>query len=190
MEELRVETGTLLAAWPDLRDPNFMHSVVLICEHTENGAYGLVLNRRTEYKVGQLLPDHPLLGQSELPVHFGGPVDHTSLQFLHRIPGQVPGGHPIAGELHIGGNLQALGRYLLENPDSAASTVRMFVGYSGWGAGQLEGELGIGSWLPAAFDVGVIFEETDSSSAWRRVVRSVGGESRGLENLPPDASWN
>jgi putative transcriptional regulator len=186
MEELRLEAGTLLAAWPDLRDPNFMHTVVLMFQHSEQGAYGVVVNRPTEYKVKDLLPDHPLLGRSEILVHYGGPVDHASMQFVHRVPEAVPGGIPVAGDLWLGGDLDALGRYLLAEPEAARQNVRLFVGYSGWGAGQLEDELGTGSWLPFPFRIEPVFA-TDPASTWRRIVRDAGA---GLADLPPDVSWN
>jgi putative transcriptional regulator len=189
MEELRVEAGTLLAAWPDMRDPNFMHAVVLVCQHGEEGAYGLVLNRPTEFAVHQLLPDHPTLGEARLAVHCGGPVDHTSMQFVHRAPKRVPGGIPLANGLYLGGELEALGRYLTADPDAAERDVRVFVGYSGWGAGQLETELGTGSWLPVPFQIDAVFS-TDAAATWRRVVRSAGGPGRVLADLPPDVSWN
>jgi putative AlgH/UPF0301 family transcriptional regulator len=67
-DDLRVEAGTLLAAWPDLMDPNFMHSVVLVCQHSEEGAYGLVTNRATQFKASDLLTDHPTLKESDFPV--------------------------------------------------------------------------------------------------------------------------
>ena len=71
-DELIVEPGTLLAAWPDLMDPSFMHSVVAMCQHSADGACGVVVNRVTELTIGDLLPDHPLLGGLAFPVHLGG----------------------------------------------------------------------------------------------------------------------
>ena len=188
MQPLWVETGTLLAAWPDMLDPNFMHTVVLACQHDGEGAYGLVLNRPTPHMVRDLLPEHPLLGRCELPVHSGGPVDASALQFVHRVQDRVPGGLPLSGALVLGGDLDALGRYLIEEPEAALENVRFYLGYSGWGAGQLEGELITGSWLPAACDAAAVFG-ADEAETWRRVVRSA-GPGTGLENLPPDASWN
>jgi putative transcriptional regulator len=199
MEELRVDGGSLLAAWPDLLDPNFMHSVVLVCRHTADGAYGLVVNRETEHGVRDLLPDHPTLGKVDFPVNSGGPVDPNTLQFVHDLPEEIPGGLPLAGRVHLGGDVNALGRWLLENPDSGPERVRLYVGYSGWGEGQLEGELRGGSWLPAPPDPGIVFAR-DAEFSWRRVVRAVAREGAeldedvlgvlGLEDLPPETGWN
>jgi len=187
--ELRVEAGTLLAAFPDMLDPNFMHSVVLICQHSDQGAYGVVTNRATQFSVKDLLPDHPLLGQSKFPVFLGGPVDHTTLQFLHLVPEKIPGGLSIDGKLWLGGELDALGEYLVKHPRLARNKVRMFLGYSGWSAGQLDTELGTGSWLPAPPAMDAIFGEAGEAT-WRRVVRSIGREGTALEQQPPDVSWN
>ncbi|MSR62224.1 MAG: YqgE/AlgH family protein [Planctomycetes bacterium] len=187
--ELRVEAGTLLAAFPEMLDPNFMHSVVLICQHSDQGAYGVVTNRRTNFTVQELLPEHPLLKDSTFPVFLGGPVDHTTLQFLHVAPEAIPGGLSIDGKLWLGGELDALGEFITQHPRTAASKLRLFLGYSGWGAGQLDEELRAGSWLPAPPAHGAIFGEPGEDT-WRRVVRSIGQAGSGLEQLPPDVSWN
>lgn len=188
-DELRVLPGTLLAAWPDLVDPNFMHAVVLIIQHDDEGAFGLVVNKPSDVTTAQLLPEQPDLGRVDFPVHIGGPVDPGFLQFLHTVPDSVPGGFPLDGNLWLGGEVEALGRYVAEDPQGARSSVRMFVGYSGWGSGQLEEELGIGSWLPAPATVTAVFGGSGEST-WRGVVRSIGEEGKGLAGQPPDPSWN
>ena len=76
--------GSLLLAAPSMLDPNFMHSLVVLCDHDEAGAYGLVVNRPTGIALGKLLTDHPLAEDLHLPVHEGGPVGRDRLQFLHR----------------------------------------------------------------------------------------------------------
>ncbi|HED65556.1 MAG TPA: YqgE/AlgH family protein [Planctomycetes bacterium] len=188
-DELLLEPGTLLAAWPDLMDPNFMHTVLVLCRHTEEGAFGFVTNRRTEFTVADLLPDHELLAHSSFPVHLGGPVDHSTLQFLHTLPDRIPGGVQVTGELMLGGDLDALARALDELGDDAGARVRLLLGYSGWGAGQLEGELRSGSWIPAPHTPSAIFGP-EGEDQWRRVVRSSGVVGEDLGNQPPDVSWN
>ena len=120
---------------------------------------------------------------------FGGPVDHTSMQFVHTVPDDVPGGISLDGRVWLGGDLDALGQYVASDPELAREHVRMFVGYSGWGGGQLETELAAGSWLPAPIAMEVLFAE-DQEATWRQVVRSVGRDGDDLENHPPDVSWN
>ncbi len=184
-----VDPGTLLCAWPDLQDPNFMHGVIVICEHSRHGAFGLVLNDPLDVGTETLLVNHKLLGQVEFPIYRGGPVEVGGLQFLHAVPEHIPGGHCIADGLWIGGDFDALARYVSANPEVAAGNVRLFVGYSGWGAGQLEQELQTGSWVPAAASVDEVFHP-EPSTAWRRILQSLGAIGRELAEQPPDPRWN
>jgi putative transcriptional regulator len=188
-ESQRVLPGMLLAAWPDLLDPNFMHGVVLMCHHNEQGAFGLVVNRLTELSTADLMPDHADLAAAAFPVHLGGPVDHSTLHFLHTVPDAISGASCLDGTLWIGGDLDELGRYLRAAGDSAAARVRLLLGYSGWGAGQLEAELAGGSWLPAVSAPDHVFGPAGEGT-WRRVVSSMREETGDLEHMPPDVHWN
>jgi len=187
--ELFVAQGTLLAASPDMLDPNFMHAVVLICQHSEEGAYGLVVNRPSGHRTGQVLADHPLWSLADAELYFGGPVSLNQLQLLHRYGESFPGGVEILSDVHVGGDLDAAARWWLETPAEAHAGLRLVVGYSGWGAGQLESELVRGSWLPAPGASGLIFMQ-EPRHIWRAVLRSLGTEAEGLEDLPPDPQWN
>jgi putative transcriptional regulator len=178
-EDLRVLPGTLLAAWPDLSDPNFRHAVILVCHHTADGAYGLIVNRASTLTTRQLLPQHPDLGQVPFPVHVGGPVDKRALQFLHTAPEEIGGGISLDGKLWLGGELDALGRFLARDPDKARERVRVFLGYSGWGGGQLERELAGHSWIPAPPSLEAVFGPT-GEDVWRSAVRSIGPQGEAL----------
>lgn len=166
-----------------------MHAVLLMCQHSAEGAYGLIVNRPAGLVVRSLLPDHPILGASNFPVFLGGPVDHSSLQFIHRIPDEIPGGFPLTDDIWMGGDLEALAELVGEDEERAARSIRMLIGYSGWGSGQLEYELSEGSWIPAPACTDAVFS-SEREATWRKVVRSIGPEGIGLENLPPDVSWN
>jgi putative transcriptional regulator len=184
-----IPPGWLLAAWPDLLDPNFMHSVILVCRHTEDGAFGLVLNDPLETDTTDLLADHPVFGRTALPVFRGGPVDTDTLQFVHRLPHELPGAQEISDELWMGGDFEALGRFVERHPERALGELRFFVGYSGWGVGQLEEELAGGSWVPAPPDTDEVFAP-EPAGAWKRVLRGLGDVGRGLAEMPPDPEWN
>jgi putative transcriptional regulator len=181
--------ASLLLAVPQMLDPNFMHTVVLMCQHAAEGAFGFVVNERSPYLLSKLVPDHPLLGGIDFPVFTGGPVGQGAMQFVHRVPEAIPGGHEIADGLHLGGDIEALARLLRSDP-RARQDVRMFVGHSGWSAGQLDGELSIGSWVRSPLDVEMVFSEGPAEDLWRRAMRKLGREGEGLSRLPPDVSWN
>ncbi len=186
---LRVAQGTFLAAGPDMLDPNFMHAVVLICEHTGEGAYGLIVNRPTGQTAEAILSDHPPLSEHAFPIHQGGPVGLDTLQVLHRADDRIPGGVPLLDDLWIGGELLDVARLVGEDREEAQRRVRLFLGYAGWSPGQLEYELAIGAWLPAQARAELVFG-ADGEAAWREVVRSVAGPAAGIENQPPDPTWN
>lgn len=196
-EELKVVPGTMLASWPDLVDPNFMHSVVLMCQHSDEGAYGLVVNRPTGVTLADLFPDHPAADPeagAAFPVHLGGPVEPRVMQFVHTVPERIPGGVSLDGHLWLAGDLDALLRFVAEDVAAARRCVRVLLGYAGWGEGQLEAELVTGSWVPAPLSLPALFGEVNSEgaqeAAWRAVVRSVGDAGQDLSSQPPDVSWN
>ncbi len=156
--------GTLLAAWPGMDDPNFGRSLVLICQHDARGAYGLVLNRPEGHELAELVDAGHPLGGLRSPVYIGGPVDLGRLQFLHALPERLPGGLRVGTSLWLGGRLECLVDLLAAHPRSDLP-VRLFLGYSGWGAGQLEEELAGCSWIPLGSDDPRVFRG-DGEGAW------------------------
>jgi len=190
--ELRASSGIVLASSPELLDENFAHSVVLICKHVDEGAYGLIVNRRSKFTIGQLLPDHPVLGELQFPVHVGGPVGRDTMQVLHRVPALASPGTELLDGLWLGADLDAVGNYLTGQGHDAMADVRFLVGYSGWGENQLEDELASGSWLPAAARLDWLFSGA-GEAAWKEVVKQVerdSGDDGSGSGPPPDVSWN
>jgi len=186
---LRIAPGTLLLSAPPLLDPNFMHTVVLLVQHDDDGAYGLVVNRSTDATLGDLLPEHPQLGVSEIKVYGGGPVGLDTLQVLHQAPHALPGGVPIGQGLFLGTGLDELAGFLASE-DASGARLRLVVGYSGWGAGQLDAELASGSWIPRSLDLALVFTDDPPEAVWRRALRDLGDSGVGLASQPPDPTWN
>jgi putative transcriptional regulator len=180
MDSLR---GQLLVAGPGLVDPNFWRTVVLIGEHNEEGALGVVLNRPASVAVSEAAPALARLVQEEEPVFLGGPVQPESAVVLADVE------HPDFAGLIVFGSIGFLmGEVDLERVDGVRRA-RVFAGYAGWGAGQLEAEMGDGSWIvePALpEDVFTALPE----KLWSAVLLRKGGEYAILSTMPPDPTLN
>ena len=187
----RPAAGTFLVASPGLMDPNFTHAVVLVCRHSPEGTYGLIVNRRTNRNVADLESDAPLLTGRTDPLFLGGPVADDTLQILHRSEHAVPGGLPVLGDTVLGGDPAILGHLLpgTTPPDEPGEDVRFVLGCSGWGEGQLDSEIREGAWVVCEAEERFVFDP-DPETVWRRVLRSLGPPWSALADLPPDPSWN
>lgn len=178
--------GKLLVAAPSLADPNFYRTVVLMLEHTDEGAAGVVLNRPSETGVHEHLA--PWAGAAAEPgvVFVGGPVQPNGVICLAQsTPGRAPDGFVELGDRI--GTLDLERDPALVLPDLEA--LRVFAGYAGWGAGQLEGELAEDAWLVLESLPGDVFTP-DPKHLWREVFRRQPGNLRLLANYPPHPSLN
>ena len=182
-----MKPGTLLISQPFLGDPNFERSVVLLCHHEPaEGAFGLVLTRRSATELGDVLALPPGPAAS-LPLYEGGPVQLDSLHFVHRHAG-LPGALDLGQEVYWGGDFDLLVD-LLNRGALDPAAVRCFVGYSGWSAGQLEAELERGSWIRQPASAGKVFT-LESDAFWQGILREKGGRFRALSNYPLDPRLN
>lgn len=178
-----VGAGSFLIASPTLRDPNFARTVVLLCEHGESGSMGIVINRPSDLTLGDVIEG--LEDAPAAPLFVGGPVQPNAVLVLHR-GAQVPESRALAADIAIGGEESEL-LALLRTP--LAATLRVYTGYAGWGAGQLEGELAEGSWLTCAARASLVFD-CDPNEVWRAAVRALGPEFAYLIALPLDPRVN
>ena len=185
---LQAEAGVFLVASPRLLDPNFMHAVVLLCEHGPQGSYGIIVNRPAAKRTSDLGSDAPLLEGRDDPLWVGGPVSHDTLQVLHRLGPDVPESHTVVPDVHLGGDQQVL-RSALEGSEQADQDVRFLLGYSGWSANQLDGELAEGAWVICPATSSFVFDP-DPETLWRRVLQARGGRFAHLAHIPPDPTWN
>ncbi len=179
-----LKTGKLLIAEPFLSDPNFARSVILLCEHGDEGSVGFILNRCTQLTLGDLLPElyTPLLN-----IFQGGPVQLDTLHMLHRMP-EVFGGNEIQPGVFWGGSYEALQQTVMENTYQPID-LRLFVGYAGWAPGQLEKEIQEGAWLVSDLQQNILFE-TDVENVWKAAVKSLGKDFEHLLNLPLNPQLN
>ena len=182
-----MKPGTLLISQPFLGDPNFERSVVLLCRHdSAEGAFGLVLTRRTATILGDVLalPPGPA---TALPLYEGGPVQLDTLHFVHRYA-SLPGATHLGDDVYWGGDFD-LFISLINTGLILPGDVRCYVGYSGWSAGQLEEEIRGGSWIRQPASAGKVFTLA-SDSFWQGILREKGGRFRALSNYPLDPSLN
>lgn len=177
--------GILLIAEPFLKDPNFMRTVILLCEHQKEGSFGFVLNRKHDYLLNDLMND---LDHLPLPVFYGGPVRTDTLHFIHRFPDEIPGGQEIFTNTFWGGDFEAAIR-LLESGTIDQNQIRFFTGYSGWSQGQLEEELEGKSWLTVKANRKIVFHP-DEAAIWKEALHLLGGAYTQLIHYPIDPQLN
>jgi putative transcriptional regulator len=176
--------GKLLIAGPALLDPNFWRTVVLVIEHTDEGALGLVLNRPSETTVGEAVPQLEELVDLDEQLYIGGPVQPSSVIVLAEFEDATDAAliaFDDVGVLGKGASLDDVG--------AGVRTGRAFVGHAGWGPGQLDSELDRGDWIlePARREDAFA---GDPSELWPGVLTRKGGSYALIARMPPDPSVN
>lgn len=172
----------LLLAMPHLVDPNFTRAVVLMIEHNDEGSFGLVINQPSDMEAGELLGalDIEWAGDADAVVWSGGPVMPTSGWVLHEPTPAVPEPEPGAG-LDNASSIRLMdGLVLSTSPDNLKAIaedppnrMRLLLGYSGWGPGQLAEEMARGSWLHADLTPSLVFD-TPADKIWEAALRTLG----------------
>lgn len=170
--------GSLLVAAPILSDPNFRRTVVFLAEHGDEGAMGLVLNRPSETSVGEALPELTTITGEAEPVYVGGPVATSSVLAVAELDDPEHASELLFGTVGF-----------VQEADVPVRRGRVFLGYAGWGAGQLEAELDEESWLVLPAEADDLFSD-DPDGLWSAVLRRQGGPYALLSLMPPDPSLN
>jgi len=174
-ESNSVLAPSLLIAMPQLRDPNFSRTVVLLCEHSSAGAMGFVVNRPTETRAAEAVAmDPPLVGDSGMHLWTGGPVErHRGFLLLGDDPGQGES-EQITEGFHLTASLSVLRNLLESSPERLGCTrARLLLGYAGWGPGQLDSEIQANSWLCVPADEELIFDD-QLTDKWERCISKLG----------------
>jgi putative transcriptional regulator len=169
---------TLLLSMPQLQDPNFARTVVLLCDYVPEGAFGLVLNRPTDMAASTMVRlEPPLDGGNDLPLHVGGPVEpERGWILLTDEPHEVEY-RTIRPGLYLSTSPELLRRVLESIP---APRARVLAGYAGWGPGQLDAELAQSAWLMADVEVDLIFD-VDPARMWETAIRRLGADPSALQ---------
>ncbi|MCX8019434.1 MAG: YqgE/AlgH family protein [Chitinophagaceae bacterium] len=177
--------GILLIADPFLKDPNFLRSVVFLCEHKEEGSLGFVINRKYDITLEELIPE---LEGCHVPVYYGGPVQLNTLHFLHQYADEIPGSQEISRGIYWGGDFDIVIQ-MLKNNLLDPNKIRFYVGYSGWASGQLEDELKENTWHTSKASKKLVFHN-DPHEIWKESLRELGGDYELMVNFPIDPQLN
>ena len=180
---MRSLRGQLLVAGPTLGEPTFHRTVILVCEHDENGAMGLVLNRPSPIAAEQAIPELAGALGDDAHLWVGGPVQTSAVVVLAEFAERR---HAMLVSGDVG--LVVPDTELADVPDRVRRA-RAFLGYSGWGPGQLDGELERDDWIVADFTPQDAFTH-EPDDLWNRVLGRKGGPYALLSTMPPDPSLN
>ena len=183
--EKKPEKGKILISEPFLNDPNFKRTIILITEHGEEGSVGFILNKPTEIKLNDALENYAVFDST---VYYGGPVQLDTLQFIHKAGDIIEGSIEIVPGLYWGGSFESL-REKIESGILKPDDFRFFIGYSGWGEGQLMEEIGINSWIVADTKIDDIFS-AEPDNLWRDILKGMGKKFAILASFPENPSVN
>lgn len=181
------EKGDLIISEPFLPDSNFSRTVVLLCEHNEDGSFGFVLNKLSNLHLTDVFEG--INTAVDHDVYIGGPVQQNTLHFIHRLPNMLENSIEIKNGLYWGGNFEQL-KVILENEVVKSSEIKFFVGYSGWGEGQLMDELKVNSWIVSKNVSADQIFNTKPEMLWKQTLENMGGKFKMFSNYPEDPRLN
>lgn len=161
-----------------------MRTVVFLCEHTKDGSFGFVLNKLIDQQICDLLQDAEGI---RFPVYSGGPVQRDTIHFLHQRPKDI-GGVEVTDGIFWGGDFERVLSMLKAN-ELGKNDIRFFLGYSGWGEGQLAAELEEKSWITREANKSFVFG-MNTPQIWKAALEDLGGEYSQMVNYPIDPQLN
>ena len=177
----RIAPGVLLVADKKLDDPNFRKTVILIADHTDEGTLGLVLNRRTEMPLSQVLDSWKEAARVKDPVFVGGPVGRAGMFALIRLKTALDGAKRVVGDIQLVTDRKGLAAHLGEGP----AIMRVYAGYTGWGPDQLASEMSEGAWHVLPANPKFVFDD-EPETLWQRLSHSAEMQVAGYKtNLYP-----
>lgn len=172
---------TLLLSMPQLQDPNFARTVVLLCDYMPDGAFGLVLNRPTDMTASSMVRlEPPIAGGNDLPLCIGGPVEPERGWILMADEPDDPEYRMICDGIYLSTSPALLRQVLAATP---APRARVLAGYAGWGPGQLDAELAQSAWLMGDVELDLIFDVAPDAM-WETAIRRLGADPSSLQLSP------
>ncbi|MBN2728529.1 MAG: YqgE/AlgH family protein [Bacteroidales bacterium] len=177
--------GRLLLSEPLLRDFYFRRSVILLIDHSDDGSFGVIINKPLKMTLNEVVSGIP---EFNAPVYIGGPVDSDKVFFLHTLGDEIPDSVQVNEEMYWGGNLEALTEKikagLVDSKD-----IRFFLGYSGWTSNQLNDEIKSNSWAVAIPKPDMIMK-LKPEQMWNKYVGTLGKDYRFWLHMPKDPMLN
>jgi putative transcriptional regulator len=176
--------GRIIISEPFLSGNYFNRAIILLVEHSKDGAVGFILNKSVDFPIHEFLNEFPDFDSN---VFIGGPVSTDVIYFIHTLGETLPGSIKVKDDLYWGGDLDEL-KSLINSGEARRDQVRFFLGYSGWGKEQLEKEIAENSWLVSETSVESIMKS--SENYWKECVSKLGGKYELWKNYPEDPNWN
>lgn len=183
LNNLTPEKGVLLIAEPFMVDSYFKRAVVLISSYSEKEVTGFILNKPLKTSLCDIIPNE--FKNFDVPIYLGGPVETSSLFFIHTLGNLLEDSKHISGNIFWGGNFEQL-KIMINNNEVDKSQIMFFMGYSGWSVAQLNDEIKEDSWLISNINTPIFNKKT----LWYKVLRKKGGKYAMLSNFPENPSLN
>jgi len=185
MTELKINRGKVLLAEPFMVDSNFKRTVVLMCEHEDDGSLGFILNRSLDMQINDLIANFPKINAT---VFYGGPVQTDTIHYVHNAGELLEDSQEIGEGLYWGGNFEQL-KVLISEGVILPKDIQFFVGYSGWSPDQLTEEMNMGSWVVADLDKNYLFKRKEID-LWQEVMLQKGDAFTVIAQMPDAITWN
>lgn len=180
----QITKGSFLVATPEIESGIFYRSVIILCEHSSSGSFGLILNKGIEFEDGEHLIELEDLANPHVELLAGGPLQMNQMMVLHEE--KSDSSIELIDGVYLGGDLEFLQGTLL---DEEGPCVRLIFGYSSWSAGLLEKEFLNGQWFVCPGNAHHVFS-TPPELMWQEVLKEMGGKYASLSMLPEDLSLN
>ena len=182
--------GRLLITEPFMENDYFHRSVILLCEHNEDGSFGFVLNNYNEVKLSEFDNMSDVEANcDEFKISLGGPVSAKNLYYIHTLGDLLPDSIHVVADIYAGGDFDAL-KKLINDGKVKPNQVRFFLGYSGWVEKQLSGELKQNSWLVADIEDSADIMNVNYDGIWKDYMEKQGGKYKAFANFPKDPALN
>ncbi len=182
----KIATGNILLAEPFMVDGNFKRAMVLLCDHSEEGSLGFVLNKELDIPLNDLIADFPVI---DCNVFFGGPVATDTVHYIHNVGETLEGSIEVHPGIWWGGDFEQL-KFKILSGLVDETNIRFFVGYSGWENRQLFGELELGSWVISTMKYDYLFED-EVNDLWEIGMADKGDTFSILSEVPAsNVQWS